>query len=92
MAISSEEREAGARFKESSELPFPILVDADLRVIHAYGVFHENERKGRSIARPATFVLDSDGFIRYGYIGANASDRPSADTVLAALPKAAGGQ
>ncbi len=87
LAITSEEREAGTRFKESLELPFPILVDPDLRVIHAYGVFHENEPKGRSIARPATFVLNSDGLIDYRYIGENTGDRPAADAILAVLPK-----
>lgn len=92
LAISSENREAGAIFKASFELPFPLLVDADLRIIRAYGVFHENEAKGRLIARPATFVLDANGIIRYRYIGQNAGDRPSADTILAALSKAESSQ
>lgn len=90
LAISSEDQEAGRRLKAELDLPFPLVVDTDLKVIHAYGVFHENEPKGRSIARPATFLLDSNGVIIYRYIGVNATDRPSADQVLVAMPEAEG--
>jgi peroxiredoxin len=87
LAISSEGPEAGAKFKKEYNLPFPILTDTKLDIIHKYGLFHENEPKGRLIARPATFVLDASGVIRYRYVGENASDRPSASTILDQLPE-----
>ncbi|NIQ55768.1 MAG: redoxin domain-containing protein, partial [Gammaproteobacteria bacterium] len=45
VAISSEDAESGREWKEELGLPFPLLVDDDLSVIRAYGVYHENESK-----------------------------------------------
>ena len=68
------------------ELPFPLLTDRDTSVIRAYGVFHENESKGRDIARPSTFVLDGEGVVVWRYVGARASDRPKLDEILDRVP------
>lgn len=55
-------------------------------MIRAYDVFHENESKGREIARPSTFMLDRDGRIVWRYVGARASDRPKLDEILSHVP------
>ena len=86
MAISSEAAEKGREWKAENDFPFPLLSDEDVSVIRDYDVFHENESKGRSIARPATFVLDSEGEIVWGYTGERASDRPKLDTILEHVP------
>lgn len=92
VAISSEDRAQAAQIKREEALPFPILSDPEHRVIDAYGVFHDDEPKGRPIARPATFVLDAVGAIRYRYVGENPSDRPSPDEILAAVPATGGAE
>ena len=74
------------------DLPFPVLVDEGAQVIRRYGIFHENESKGREIARPSTFVLDPDGEVVYRYVGARASDRPKLPDVLEAVEEAGEGQ
>lgn len=53
-------------------------------MIEHYGVFHQHEPKGRPIARPAAFVIDGEGVIRYRYVGDDPRDRPSADELLTA--------
>ena len=62
-------------------LPFPLLADTDGAVIKRYGVWHE----ARDMARPAIFVIDSGGRIRYRYVGQDFADRPGDDCVFAAL-------
>jgi peroxiredoxin len=85
VVISSEAAEEGRAVKAEHELPFPLLVDEGAEVIRAYEVFHENESKGREITRPAGFVLDAGGTIRWAYVGERASDRPKLDAMLAAV-------
>ena len=86
MAISSEAAEQGAAWKAEKGFPFPLLVDEDAAVIRDYDVYHENESKGREIARPSTFVLGPDGEVVWKYVGARASDRPKLDEILSHVP------
>lgn len=86
VAISSESAAEGRAWKEENGFPFPLLADEDLSVIRAYDVYHENESKGREIARPSTFVLDAEGVVAWRYVGERASDRPKLEEVLAAVP------
>ena len=82
LAISNEDQRRGAKLKEKLDLPFPLLADTERRVIQEYGVFHHNEPKGRPISRPATFVLDAEGVIRYRYVGDSPPDRPAVEAIL----------
>ncbi len=82
VAISSEDRAEASTLKNELAISFPILSDADRAVIERYGVFHENEPKGRPIARPSVFIIDPEGIIRYRYVGEDARDRPSPDELL----------
>jgi len=51
---------------EKLGLEFPILSDADRRVIAAYGVVHRHGGMGGTdIARPAVFVIGPDGVVRW---------------------------
>lgn len=64
MAISSEDRAEVSKLKHELAVSFPILSDTDRAVIERYSVFHENEPKGRPIARPSAFIIDPKGIIR----------------------------
>ena len=37
------------------------------------------------LSKPATYIVDQDGAVRFAYVGANRADRPSVDAVLAEL-------
>ncbi len=87
LAISSEDQERTSKLKEDLDLPFPLLSDSERHTIRDYGVFHDDEPKGRLISRPATFVLDPAGRIVYRYVGENYADRPETDKVMAAIPE-----
>jgi thioredoxin-dependent peroxiredoxin len=61
------------------------LLDEHRQAAYAYNVLTDNRKE----VRPATFVIDKDGVIRWAYIGKSAGDRPSPEIVLAEARKAA---
>ncbi len=73
LEVSKTIRQLGVRYL--------LIADPAKRIIQAYGVLHPRER----IARPAVFVIDKSGVVRYAHVGRNASDRPSLSQVLQAL-------
>ena len=76
---------------EQARLPFPLLSDVDLTAIDAYDVRHHDEPKGRQIARPAIFLLDRRGVVRYAYVGEHERDRPALGTIVLGLETIADG-
>jgi peroxiredoxin len=62
-------------------LPFSLLSDVDGEVIRRYGVWDE---KGQ-ISRPALFVVDDGGTVRYSYVGEDFADRPGDEPVYDAM-------
>ena len=78
VAISVDPMDVSTRMRERHGLTFPLLSDVNAEVIRAYDVFNPLAR----ISKPATFVLDGDGIIRWRKIGEHLADRPLAATVL----------
>jgi peroxiredoxin len=66
---------------EKLVLPFSLLADEEGEVIRRYGVWDE---KGQ-ISRPATFVIDEGGTVRYTYVGEDFADRPGDQPIHDAL-------
>lgn len=63
-------------------VPFPYLLDEDRKVTKAYGVYHRIGADAFNIARPATFVIDKGGIIRFLYVGTGQTDRMPLEAVL----------
>ena len=61
-------------FAERNGITFPLLVDKDRNVIKSYGVYHWLSFEAYNIARPATFIIDLLGIVRYMYIGSHQFD------------------
>jgi peroxiredoxin len=72
-------------FIEETGLPFNILVDKSRDVLKAYGVWHAFGLDGWNIARPALFLIDRSGAIRYSFIGQSQEEFPSHEEILQAL-------
>ena len=85
LAVSAEPLAAAAAEATAAGLPFPVVSDADLAVIGAFGVLDIDEPEGRRIARPAVFLIDRGGTLRFAYVGEHAQDRPTAGMLLLAL-------
>jgi peroxiredoxin len=61
-----------------SETPFPVVLDIGLTAVDALGI-----RKDPS--KPATYILDKKGHVRYAYVGNSLADRPSIKVILQQL-------
>ena len=70
------------KFLATHPLEFPFLLDEDRSVTKAYGVYHRLAMDAINIARPATFVVDRGGTIRWIYVGSSQTDRAPMEQVL----------
>lgn len=56
-------------------IPFPILLDVELKAVDKLGIRHD-------LSKPATFILDQEGQVRFSYVGQTLTDRPSVKALL----------
>ncbi len=77
------------KFLQNHPISFPFLLDEDRQVTMTYGVYKALGIDSFNIARPATFVIDRTGIVRFVYVGRTQMDRAPVDKVLAALRSAA---
>jgi len=63
-------------------LELPVLVDADLAAIRAYGVL--NEQAG-NLPHPTAVVIDKGGVVRYVRVDVDYKVRPAPEELLGAL-------
>ena len=82
MAIAPDTTEGVAKFVEGNEYPFSLLADADHVVFDAYDVVSTLMSLGQ---RPALFVVDREGIVRFDSVGTQQWQIPSNDNVLAVL-------
>ena len=73
------------RYIEETGLPFNILIDESRDVLRAYGVWHRVGLDAWNIARPALFLIDPDGRIRYSFVADKQHEFPSREEIIAAL-------
>ncbi len=64
---------------------FPLLSDPGHQVIDRYGLFNPADPKGRQITHPATFVIDTEGVVRWKMVEVNYKVRPTNEDILRAL-------
>jgi len=95
VAVSGEEVEKGKELLKKLSLPILLLSDTEFDGINRYGVRDDNPSdyvKSRGITRlskPAAFVIDQTGVVRYKYVGKNAQDRPKNEDLLRVLAEIA---
>jgi peroxiredoxin len=86
VAISVDSLEESRRLAQTQGYTFPILSDPDTKTIRAYGVLHERGGEdGRDIARPAEFLVDAAGTIRWVNLSESVVARLEPETVLQAI-------
>ena len=82
MAIAPDTAEGVAKFVQGNEYPFSLLADENHVVFDAYDVVSTLMSLGQ---RPALFVVDQEGVVRFDSIGTQQWQIPSNDNVLAVL-------
>jgi len=87
VGVLAQNREAVRRYVEETGLPFDILIDERRDMVKAYGVWHRIGIDALNISRPAWFLIDQDGTIRWSFIGDSQSEHPSQDDLLAAADR-----
>jgi peroxiredoxin len=70
------------RYVEDQGLPFNILIDESRDVLRAYGVWHRLGLDAWNIARPALFLIDRTGAIRYSFVSNRQDEFPTHDEIL----------
>jgi peroxiredoxin len=86
VAISVDQEEDGRRVVDRLDADFPVLSDPDAAAISAYGVLHPGGGiGGADIARPATFLIDPDGVIRWRQLTENWRVRVRPQQVIEAI-------
>jgi peroxiredoxin len=58
--------------------PFPLWIDAELLAVKHFGIQAD-------LSKPAVYLLDKAGSVRYAYVGKSQTDRPSIKAVLAKI-------
>ncbi len=64
-------------------LPFPVLLDIDLKQVAAFGIQGD-------LAKPSTYVIDREGKVRFAFVGDLPHERPDVETILAELRRLGG--
>ena len=59
-------------------VPFPVLFDVELTAVDQLGIRQD-------LSKPATYIVDSSGDVRYAYVGAHLADRPTVAAVVRTL-------
>ena len=64
------------------DIEFPLLSDAELKVIEAYNA---RDPLNRRIARPMTYIIDEEGVIRWKFLDVRNGNRLKGDRIVAEL-------
>lgn len=66
-------------------LDYTFLSDPEALVINRYGLFNQDDARGRAIPHPTTYVIDQAGIVRWKMTEVNYRVRPENPDILAAL-------
>lgn len=84
VAISVDAPEVSHKLAGQAGYTFPILSDPDAAVIRRYDLLHKaGSPEGADISRPAEFLVDSSGIVRWRNFTEDIRVRARADEMLA---------
>ena len=86
VAISVDSPAQSQKLCQSKGYSFPFLSDPQAEVIRRYGVLHPHGgEEGRDIARPAEFLVDASGKIRWENLTDDIRVRARPEAILAEI-------
>jgi peroxiredoxin len=86
-AVVAQKSENVRRYFEQSPLALTVLVDESRDVLRAYGVWHRLGLDAWNVAKPAVFLIDRNGRIRYRFVAETQGEFPSHDELMAEIEK-----
>lgn len=60
------------------KIPFPVVLDVELKAVDRLGI-------RKDLSKPATYIIDKQGQVRFAYVGEALADRPSVKAMLEQL-------
>jgi peroxiredoxin len=78
VALSVDKPEKSRELAASLKIPFSLVSDVDHKVIDSYDLYNAQGK----ISKPATFVLDQRGIVRWSFFKEDYKERPLADVIL----------
>jgi peroxiredoxin len=63
---------------DAMKIPFPVVLDIGLKAVNALGI-------RKDLSKPATYILDKKGHVRFAYVGSGLADRPSIKAIMKQL-------
>jgi alkyl hydroperoxide reductase subunit AhpC len=90
LAVSVDSHEESKKFAQmmqnrfEGEFDFPLLEDKDHKVISRYGIFNPD---GRGWPHPATYIVDSNGVVRWKFVEVDYQKRPTNQQIRQQLLK-----
>jgi peroxiredoxin len=82
LVVLCQKRDNVAAWLAKNPLPFPILLDDDRSRAKRWGVYVPLSYDAIHIARPATFIVDAAGIVRYARISRHQMDPAPLDEIL----------
>jgi peroxiredoxin len=87
-AVSVDSPDESRALSQSHGYDFPILSDPGAATIRSYGIVHEHAGEdGKDIARPAEYLIDHDGTIRWVNLAPTILARLRPQTALEAIDR-----
>jgi peroxiredoxin len=82
LIVLCQRRESVAAWLSRHPLPFPVLIDADRSRAKRWGVYVALSYDSVRIARPATFIVDTEGVLRYARVSRHQLDPAPLEEIL----------
>ena len=82
IAIAPDSVENARRYFQANDIPYPALGDPDRAVFRQYDVKSSMISLGQ---RPALFIVDPEGTVRYAHLGFQQWEIPTVDETLEQL-------
>ncbi len=76
------------RFRQTENVPFPLLSDFNREVSSLYGVLYEEYFGLKGVAKRSVFVIDRDGTVVYDWVTDDSDLEPDYESVEAAVRSA----
>ena len=83
LAVLCQRRDSVETWLAANPLPYPVLADADRSRAKDWGVYVRLSLESLNMARPASFVVDPEGILRYARISRHQLDPAPLDDILA---------
>jgi len=71
--------------KGGQPIGYTLLSDPGAAVINRYGLFNQNDPRGRAIPHPTTYVIDREGVVRWKMTEIDYRIRPENEDIAAAV-------